>query len=116
ATTEAVQANIVAARYEVQRLSLSRVTTFTPRSTQDVIQTFTNSTGTPAAGVKLSISMPAGWTVLASGPTSSSVTFSGTVAPGATVSAAFKVTSPGTAGACFLTGKAEWTNPAAGGK
>ena len=30
ATTDAVQANIVAARYDVQRVTLSRVTTFTP--------------------------------------------------------------------------------------
>ena len=36
ATTDAVQANIVAARYDVQRVSLSRATTFTPGSTQDV--------------------------------------------------------------------------------
>jgi len=109
-TTDAVQANIVAARYDVQRLSLSRVTTFTPRSTQDVIQTFTNTMGAPATGVKLSISAPAGWTV--SNPT----TFSDPVAPGATVSATFKVTSPGNTGAGFLTGKAEWTTPSAGGK
>ena len=32
ATTDAVQANIVAARYDVQRVGLSRVTTFTPGS------------------------------------------------------------------------------------
>ena len=55
ATTDAVQANIVAARYDVQRVSLSRVTTFTPGSTQDVTVTFTNTTGSPAAGVKLSL-------------------------------------------------------------
>jgi len=56
ATTDAVQANIVAARYDVQRVSLSRVTTFTPGSTQDVTGTFTNTTGSAAAGVTLSIS------------------------------------------------------------
>ena len=110
ATTDAVQANIVAARYDVQRLSLSRPTTFTPGSTQDAIQTFTNTTGTPATGVKLSISAPSGWTV------GNPVTFSTPVAPGATVNATFKITSPATSGAGFLTGKAEWTIPAAGGK
>ena len=36
ATTDAVQANIVSARYEVQRIGLSRVVTFRPRSTQEV--------------------------------------------------------------------------------
>ena len=65
ATTDAVQANIVAARYDVQRVSLSRVTTFTPGSSQDVTVTFTNTTGSPATGVKLSISAPAGWTAVA---------------------------------------------------
>ena len=105
ATTDAVQANIVAARYDVQRVSLSRVTTFTPGSTQDVTVTFTNTTGSPASGVKLSISGPAGWTArLASDDRSAPV------APGASVSATFKVTSPATTGAGFLTGKAEWTS------
>ena len=89
ATTDAVQANIVAARYDVQRVSLSRVTTFTPGSTQDVTVTFTNTTGSPASGVKLSISVPAGWTAGAS-----TRRFAGPVAPGASVSATFKVTSP----------------------
>jgi hypothetical protein len=115
ATTDAVQANIVAARYDVQRVSLSRVTTFTPRSTQDVTQTFTNTTGSTAAGVKLSVSVPAGWTASASGATNTSVTIAAPVAPGASVSATFKVTSPATTGAGFLTGKAEWTAPTAGG-
>ena len=45
AATDALQANIVAAKYDVQRVSLSRVTTFTPGSSQDVTVTFTNTTG-----------------------------------------------------------------------
>jgi len=104
ATTDAVQANIAAARYDVQRVSLSRVTLFTPKSTQNVTETFTNTTGSPAAGVKLSISVPAGWTA---GP---SKTFAGPIAPGANVSAIFQVTSPVATGAGFLSGKAEWSN------
>ncbi len=112
ATVNAVQANIVAARYDVQRVGLSRVTTFTPRATQDVTQTFTNTTGSAAAGVKLSISMPAGWTAVASGATGAAAAFAGPVAPGASVSATFKVTSPAATGAGFLTGRAEWTDPA----
>ncbi|MBZ5495670.1 MAG: lamin tail domain-containing protein [Acidobacteriia bacterium] len=112
ATTDAVQANIVAAKYEVQRVGLSRVTTFTPKSAQDVTETFTNTTGAPAAGVKLSIFAPTGWTALASGATGASLTFSAPVAPGASVSATFKVASPATTGAGFLTGKSEWTDPA----
>ena len=115
ATTDAVQANIVAAKYDVKRVSLSRVTTFTPRSSQDVTGTFTNSTGSPAAGVKLSISLPAGWTAVLSGATGTSKTFVDPVAPGASVSATFKISSPAATGAGFLSGRAEWRNPAPGG-
>jgi hypothetical protein len=110
ATTDAVQANIVAARYDVQRVSVSRVRTFTPGSSQDVTITFTNTTGSAAAGVKLSISVPAGWT--AGAPRA----IAGPVEPGAFVSATFKVVSPAATGAGFLMGKAEWTTATARGK
>ena len=115
ATTDAIQANVVAARYDVQRVSLSRVTTFTGRSTQDVTATFTNTTGTAAAGVRLSVSAPTGWTSVASGKPDASMTVAGPVAPGASVSATFKITSPATTGAGFLIGKAEWTSPGKSG-
>jgi hypothetical protein len=105
ATTDAVQANIVAARYDVPRVSMSRVSAFTPGSTQAVTITFTNTTGSAAAGVKLSTSVPAGWT--AGAPRA----IAGPVGPGASVNAAFKVVSAAAAGAGFLTGKAEWTTP-----
>lgn len=112
AATDAVQANIVAARYDVERVRLSRVTTFTPRSPQEVIGTFTNTTGAPVAGVTLGVSVPKGWIAMASGATKASVTIADPVAPGASVSATFKVTSPETTGAGFLSGRAEWTDPA----
>jgi non-reducing end alpha-L-arabinofuranosidase len=114
ATTDAVQANIVAARYDVQRVGLSRITTFTPTSVQEVTATFTNTTGAPATGLKLSVSAPAGWAVVVaggSGATTASATFNSPIAPGATVNAVFKVTSSATTGAGFLSGKAEWTSP-----
>ncbi|MBZ5618811.1 MAG: lamin tail domain-containing protein [Acidobacteriia bacterium] len=105
ATTDAVQANIVAARYDVLRVSMSRVSAFTPGSTQVVSITFTNTTGSAAADVKLSISVPAGWT--AGAPHA----IAGVVGPGASVNATFKVVAPAAAGAGFLAGKAEWTTP-----
>ena len=110
ATTDAVQANIVAARYDVQRVSVSRVRTFTPGSSQDVTIKFSNTTGSTVTGVKLSISGPAGWT--AGAPRA----IAGPVGPGESVSAAFKVVSAAAAGAGFLTGKAEWTTATARGK
>jgi hypothetical protein len=114
ATIDAVQANIVAAKYDVQRVSLSRVTTFTPKSTQDVTKKFTNTTGSSVADVNLSVTVPMGWTAVLSGTTETSKTFTDLVAPGTTVSATFKVTSPATICTGFLTGKAEWRNPTTG--
>ena len=60
ATTDAVQANIVAARYDVERLRFSRLTGFTATLGQDVIETFTNTTGTSLRGLKLSVFGSAG--------------------------------------------------------
>jgi hypothetical protein len=114
ATTDAVQANIVDARYDGPRLSLSRVTTFTPGSTKEITQTFTNTAAAPAPAVKLSLSAPSGWSVKASGGTGASITLDHPVAPAATVSATFKVTSAATTGAGFLSGKAEWVSSTGG--
>jgi non-reducing end alpha-L-arabinofuranosidase len=117
ATTDAVQANIVAAKYDVQRVSMSRVTTFTPGSTQDVTLTFTNTTDAPAIDVELGIF---GWRVIVPARLTSSVfggpetpkSFTDPVAPGASVSATFKFTSSAETGGGFLIGKAEWRSPA----
>jgi hypothetical protein len=114
AAINAVQTNIVAARYDVQRVSLSRITTFTPKSTQDVIETYTNTTGAPATEVTLSISVPAGWTSIVSGSANTAKTFMNPVAPGASVSTTFTVSSPATTGAGFLKGRAEWKNQMTG--
>jgi hypothetical protein len=115
ATDQLVQANVVAARYDVPRLTLAPASaaatppglqTFSPRSSQDATLTFTNTTGAPASGVKLSLSAPKGWTAAASGAT----TIAAPVAPGASVSATFKVTSGPAAFNGDLVGNASWTN------
>jgi hypothetical protein len=115
ATTDALQANIVAARYDVERVSLTRVTTFTPRASQKATVTFQNSTGEPVTGVKLSVSVPGGWTSTVSGGAETTRTFAGPIPPGASLNATFEITAPATTGAGFLTGKAEWTSQATGG-
>ncbi|HEY3957205.1 MAG TPA: arabinofuranosidase catalytic domain-containing protein [Streptosporangiaceae bacterium] len=125
ATDQQVQANIVAARYDVQALSLTPASatatppglqTFTPGSSQDSTVTFTNTTGSRAVGVKLSISLPSRqWTSFVAGSTGTSKTF-GSVAPGASVSATFKVTSGPAPFNGDLTGNAAWTNAAHGGR
>src|SRR5580693_5032849 len=92
ATDQKVQANVVAARYDVARLSLAPssatatppgLQTFAPGSSQDTTVTFTNTTGAPAVGVQLSISVPnKQWTSVAPGATKTSVTIADPVAPG----------------------------------
>ncbi len=123
ATTDAVQANIVAAKYDVPQVRLSSLTTllfssrqlvsatFTPGSTQDLAVSFTNTTDEPATDVKLSVTLP-GWVPVAAGTKASLKMFTEPVAPGASVSVTFEVTAPSAAAAGFLVGKAEWTNSA----
>ncbi|WP_051450506.1 arabinofuranosidase catalytic domain-containing protein [Actinospica robiniae] len=112
AVDQQVQANIVAAEYNVQQLTLAPssasvnppgLQTFAPRSSQDVAETFTNTTGSAVDDLKLKLSVPHGWTAKAQGPD----TFS-SVAPGASVSATFTVTSGKEAFNGDLDGRAEW--------
>ena len=84
ATDQLVQANIVAARYGGQPLSVAPASaiatppglqTFSPQSSQDTTVTFTNTTDTPATDVKLSISVPSEqWTSVVQGTTETSKT------------------------------------------
>jgi hypothetical protein len=122
ATDQRVQQNVVAAGYDLSPLSLAPAAatatppglqTFSPGSSQDATLTFTNTTGAPAAGVKLSLSVPSKqWTSSVAGTTETSKTFADPVAPGASVSATFKVTSGPQAFNGDLVGNASWTNPA----
>jgi len=113
-TNQKIQANVVAARYDVPRLSVAPASaveaptglqTFSPGSSQNTTVTFTNTTGAPATGVRLSLTVPAGWSSAASGPS----TFAN-VAPGASVAATFRVTSGPAAFNGDLAGNASWTN------
>ncbi|NMC40009.1 MAG: alpha-N-arabinofuranosidase, partial [Bacteroidales bacterium] len=108
ATLNAVQKNIVAARYDVQMLELSRIITFTPRSSQEVTLTFTNTTGTAISDLTLSINLPAGWNAVESGSQGPSVTFRNKIARGESVKTTFKITSPETTASGWITGKAQW--------
>jgi len=111
ATDQLVQANVVAAHYAVAAVSVMPagaanapgLQTFTPGSSQDVTVAFTNTSDAPATGVKLSVNAPKGWTAVASGNSSAA-----SVAPGASVSATFKVTSGATAFNGDLVAGASW--------
>ena len=122
-TNQKVQANIVAATYDVQRLSIAPANatdtppglqTFSPGSSKNTTVTFTNTTGATVKDLKLSISAPEGWTSVVSGSKETSKTFVDPIAPAATVRATFKVTSGSQAFNGDLVGKASWTNLANG--
>ncbi|AXC15854.1 hypothetical protein ACPOL_6642 [Acidisarcina polymorpha] len=125
ATDQLVQANVVAAKYEGPRLSIAAAAatatppglqTFSPGSSQDTTVTFTNTAGSPAAGVTLSISLPSNqWSAVVAGG-GATKTISDPVAPGASVSATFKVTSGPEGLNGDLIGSASWTNSASGAK
>ncbi len=118
-TNQKLQANIVAAGYGVPRVSLAPASataappglqTFTLGSSQDTTVTFTNSGDEPVTGVELSISAPKQWTAVVKGGTGTSATIAGSVAPGASVSATFRVTSGPAGFNGDLVGNASWTN------
>jgi hypothetical protein len=126
ATDQLVQANVVAAGYDVARLSLAPASatatppglqSFTPGSSQETAVTFTNTTGAAARGVKLSISVPSQqWTAFVSGTTETSKTFADPVTPGVSVSAIYKITSGPAAFNGDLAGNVSWTNSTSGAK
>ena len=120
ATDQLVQANVVAAKYDVPRLSLAPASatanppglqTFSPGSSQNVTATFTNTTGEAAGGVTLSIFVPnKQWTSFVSGTTEKSKKFAEPVAPGSSVSATFQVTSGPAAFNGDLVANVSWTS------
>lgn len=121
ATDQLVQANVVAAKYDVARVAVAPASavatppglqTFTRGSSQDTTVTFTNTTGAPVTGVALSISVPSGWTAAVKGSNKASETIAGPVAPGAKASATFKVTSGSAPFNGDLVARASWKTAA----
>jgi len=120
ATDQLVQANVVAARYDVAPLSVTPASailaspafqSFTPGSSRETTLTFTNTTGAPAANVTLSLALPTEqWAAVVAGTANTSKTFAQPVAPGKSVSATFTVTSGPASFNGDLVGKASWTN------
>jgi len=124
ATDQLVQANVVAAKYDVPPVSLAPASaaatppglqTFSPGSSQDVAVMFKNTSGAPATRLKLSLTVPEGWTAVVSGSKETSKTISETVAPGVSVLATFKVTSGPTPFNGDLVANALWSNQSVGG-
>ena len=89
--------------------------TFAPGSSQSTIVTYTNTTGAPVTGVKLSLTLPSPqWSAVVPGGSDTSVTIPGPVAPGDSVHATFTVTSGPAAFNGDLIANAAWTSQAGG--
>ncbi len=118
-TNQKIQANVVAAKYDVASVSIAPASvtdtppglqTFAPGTEQNTTVTFTNSTGAPVTDVELSISVPKGWKSVVQNSDEASKTIADPVAPGASVSATFTVTSGSDIFNGDLVGKATWKN------
>jgi hypothetical protein len=117
-TNKKIQANIVAAKYDVQSLSIAPadakdtppgLQTFSPLSSKKTTVSFTNTTGAPVSNLNLSISVPKDWKSIVTDSEESSKTFSNTIAPGESVSVTFQVTSGSEIFNGDLVGQASWT-------
>lgn len=118
-TNQKIQANIVAAGYNVQSLSLTPenaidmppgLQTFSLGSSQNSVVTFTNTTGAAVTDLTLSITVPGGWKSVVLNSTETSKKFTDAIEPGASVSATFTVTPGSEAFNGDLLGNASWKN------
>jgi non-reducing end alpha-L-arabinofuranosidase len=116
-TDQKVQANVVAAKYGAQRLAMVPASaaakppglqTFVPGSSQDTLVTFVNTSAAPVKNVSLKMTLPAGWNAVAAG----GGTEVAELAPGASFSATFKVTSGPAAFNGDLVAHASWAEAA----
>ena len=114
-TQQKVQANVVAAKYDVPQLSLTPASaidsppglqTFSPGSSQDTTVTFKNTSASPVTGLKLNISVPKDWTC--SGVDATSAEVAGTLASGKSVSVTYRITSGPAAFNGDLVANASW--------
>lgn len=119
ATDQQVQANIVAAGYGALPLSVAPASqtqtppglqTFAPRSSQETTLSFTNTTGAPVTNLTLSLKVPEHWSATVDGGSMQSKSFPAPIAPGASVSATFKVTSGPADFNGDIVGEASWAS------
>ncbi|HLN21602.1 MAG TPA: arabinofuranosidase catalytic domain-containing protein [Bacteroidales bacterium] len=118
-TNRKIQANIVAAGYDVPSLSVAPANatdmppglqTFSPGSSQNTTVTFTNTTGAPVTGLNMSLTLPGGWKAVVQNSTETSKSFPDQIEPGASVNATFTVTSGSKAFNGDLVAEASWKN------
>lgn len=124
ATDQAVQANVVAAGYGLPAVRIAPASaaatppglqTFSPGSSQETTVTFTNTAATPVSAIKLELTLPdPSWKAVVAGTGDTAKQFSGPLAPGASVSANFTVTSGPKTLNGDLTGGASWIDAKSG--
>ena len=122
-TNSKIQANVVAARYDVQPLSLTPANatdtppglqTFSPQSSQNSTVTFTNTTGEAIKDLTLSIEVPKGWKSALLSSKEMLKKIPGSIPPGKSVSATYTVTSGPESFNGDMVAKASWTSAATG--
>jgi hypothetical protein len=128
ATDQLVQANVVAAKYDVPRVELKpTLQTFSLASSlttsREAVVTFTNTSSAPVFGVEVSVTAPARWTSVVRGIGDSpralkqtSQTIAEPIQPGGSASVMFSIMSRPEAFNGDLVGTARWTDPASGQK
>ncbi|MCR4860063.1 MAG: lamin tail domain-containing protein [Bacteroidales bacterium] len=118
-TNQAIQANVVAAGYDVQRLWIgasdktaapNNLQTFSPRTTESTTVIFTNTTRETIRDLALAIDAPRGWKVNVEGSRDKDRLIPYEVLPGQTVVATFRVRSGRKAFNGDLTAVAQWTS------
>jgi len=118
ATDQLIQANIVAAGYDVARISVkpasgadlpSGLQTFSPGVAQDTAVTFTNTTDTALTDLEVRLVVPARWTAVVRGTAGASDRVKGPVLPGASVTTIFSVTPASAGWNGDLVGGVRWT-------
>lgn len=101
-TNQAVQANVVAARYDVPRLTIGSqeyidnpggLQTFSPKSSAHTSVKFVNTTGETIDGLELSLELPRGWKAVVAGSKDKVRRVNYSLAPGQAVVVDFTVTS-----------------------
>ncbi len=118
-TNQKIQANIVSAKYDVQSVNIAPaiatdtptgLQTFAPKTSQNTVVTYTNTTGSEIKDLTLNIDLPSGWKSVVLNSKETSKKFAEAIAPGTSVNATFTITSGNEAFNGDLVSKASWTN------
>ncbi len=110
-TTDAVQANIIAAHYNVAPVMMTRLKAFTSRSSQQVTVTFTNCEAASVSNLVIRLALPdERWSAASSTSGTSSVRIMKPLGSGASKTVKFTITSPLSSSSGYITAITEWNS------